>query len=134
MYYFITFLSNKFLKLLKLYGVSKKKDELCDYDLQQLYSLIKRIGSSFVMILIIFIVSFYFRVYWFLIFFLMMFITFTSMSALINVWINSPTVMFIENTESAISEIPFPQIIICSSNQLRKSVWEKYKNTNSSYW
>lgn len=56
------------------------------------------------------------------------------MVVLVNIWINNPTVMFIENTESTISEIPFPQITICPSDRIRKSVWEKYKNTNSSNW
>ncbi|XP_029345801.1 pickpocket protein 28-like [Acyrthosiphon pisum] len=42
--------------------------------------------------------------------------------------------MFIENTKSAIQEIPFPMITICPSSQMRKSVWEKYSDTNSSYW
>ncbi|CAI6361410.1 unnamed protein product [Macrosiphum euphorbiae] len=42
--------------------------------------------------------------------------------------------MFIENTESPIREIPFPSIMICPSSQIRKSVWDKYMDTNSSYW
>ncbi|CAI6362930.1 unnamed protein product [Macrosiphum euphorbiae] len=42
--------------------------------------------------------------------------------------------MFIENTESAIQDIPFPSINICPSNQLRKWVFEKHMDTNSSYW
>ncbi|KAL4090753.1 hypothetical protein QTP88_025530 [Uroleucon formosanum] len=42
--------------------------------------------------------------------------------------------MFIENTKSSIQEIPFPSVTICPSSQIRKSVWEKYMDTNSSYW
>ncbi|XP_050060299.1 pickpocket protein 28-like [Aphis gossypii] len=61
-------------------------------------------------------------------------ITFKSLNILANVWINNPTIMFTENTESAIQEIPFPSITICPSSQIRRSVWEKYMNTNSSYW
>lgn len=61
-------------------------------------------------------------------------ITFKGLNVLANVWINNPTIMFTENTESAIQEIPFPSITICPSSQIRRSVWEKYMNTNSSYW
>ncbi|XP_060849633.1 pickpocket protein 28-like, partial [Rhopalosiphum padi] len=72
--------------------------------------------------------------FWILIFVLMISITLKALSVLASVWINNPTVMFIENTESPIREIPFPSIMICPSSQLRKSVWEKYMDTNSSYW
>lgn len=64
----------------------------------------------------------------------MILITFEGLRILVNIWINNPTVMFIENTESPIREIPFPSITICPSSQIRKSVWEKYMGTNSSYW
>ncbi|XP_016657249.1 pickpocket protein 11-like [Acyrthosiphon pisum] len=60
-------------------------------------------------------------------------ITFEALSVLANVWINNPTIMFIENTESPIREIPFPSIMICPSSQIRKSVWDKFMDTNSSY-
>lgn len=62
-------------------------------------------------------------------------ITFKGLNkVIIKIWINNPTVMFIENTESPIQEIPFPSVTICPSSQIRKSVWEKYMDTNSSYW
>ncbi|XP_050060296.1 pickpocket protein 28-like isoform X3 [Aphis gossypii] len=72
--------------------------------------------------------------FWILIFVLMISITLKALSVLVNVWINHPIVMFIENTESPIQEIPFPSIVICPSSQIRKSVWEKHMNTNSTYW
>lgn len=74
------------------------------------------------------------RLFWILTFAFMLTITVFALRSMINVWINSPTVMFIENTESAIREIPFPSFTICPANQIRKWVWEKYKNTNTPYW
>lgn len=78
--------------------------------------------------------NFYFRIFWMLIFFCMILATISGLSALIDVWINYPSIMFIENTKSTIQEIPFPMIMICPSSQMRKSVLEKYSGTNSSYW
>lgn len=72
--------------------------------------------------------------FWMLIFLVMIFLTYEALNLLINNWMYSPTVMFIENTESAIKEIPFPSITICPSNQIRKWVWESYSKTNNSYW
>lgn len=46
----------------------------------------------------------------------------------------SPTVIYVENTESDIRDIPFPSMKICSTNQIRKLVWERHENTNTSYW
>lgn len=76
----------------------------------------------------------YFRLFWILTFLCMISITFGALKVLIEVGIDNPTMMFIENTESAIQDIPFPSINICPSNQVRKWVWEKHMNTNSSYW
>jgi len=76
----------------------------------------------------------YFRLFWILTFLCMISITFGALKVLIEVGIDNPTIMFIENTESPIQDIPFPSINICPSNQVRKWVWEKHMNTNSSYW
>ncbi|XP_015375742.1 PREDICTED: pickpocket protein 11-like, partial [Diuraphis noxia] len=74
------------------------------------------------------------KLFWVLTFLFMISITLGALRGLMNVWIDSPTIIFIENTESSIQDIPFPSINICPSNQLRKWVWEKHMNTNSSYW
>ncbi|KAL5233284.1 hypothetical protein ACI65C_000694 [Semiaphis heraclei] len=74
------------------------------------------------------------EIFWILIFVCMLLATISGLCALIDVWINYPSIIFIDNTNSAIQEIPFPMITICPSGQIRKSVWEKYSNTNSSYW
>ncbi|KAL4090752.1 hypothetical protein QTP88_025529 [Uroleucon formosanum] len=74
------------------------------------------------------------KLFWILTFICMISITFGALKVLIEVGIDNPTIMFIENTESAIRDIPFPSINICPSNQVRKWVWEKHMNTNSSYW
>lgn len=76
----------------------------------------------------------YFRLLWILTFLCMISITFGALRVLIYIWIDSPTIISVENTESAIQDIPFPSINICPSNQMRKWVWEKHMNTNSSYW
>ncbi|XP_022161246.1 pickpocket protein 28-like [Myzus persicae] len=74
------------------------------------------------------------KLFWILTFLCMISITCGALRVLIDVWIDSPTIIFIENTESAIQDIPFPSINICPSSQLRKWVWEKHMNTNTSYW
>ncbi|XP_060875934.1 pickpocket protein 11-like [Metopolophium dirhodum] len=74
------------------------------------------------------------KLFWILTFLCMISITFGILRFLIDIGIDRPTIMFIENTESAIQDIPFPSINICPSNQLRKWVWEKHMDTNSSYW
>lgn len=78
--------------------------------------------------------KYYFRLFWGLAFLCMISMTFGGLRVLKKVWTNSPTIMLIENTESPIRDIPFPSINICPSEQLRKRVWEKHMNTNSSYW
>lgn len=77
---------------------------------------------------------FIFRTYWISTFFLVLFLSTTNIMSIIDVWINNPTIIVIENSESSIYDIPFPSLGICSTNQLRKSVWERYMNTNTSYW
>lgn len=77
---------------------------------------------------------FFFRFFWICIFIWMACLTNISLVNLLDVWINNPTVMFIENTESAIENIPFPKITICPIDQMPKSVWEKYENSNTTYW
>lgn len=56
------------------------------------------------------------------------------MVSTLNVWINNPSVMFVENKEIGLQEIPFPAITICPSDQMRTWVWDKHKNSNNSYW
>lgn len=70
--------------------------------------------------------------FWNVTYLCMILITFLSLRVLINIWFNVPIVMFLENTESGIQEIPFPTITFCPSNQLRKWVWEKNVNIKSS--
>ncbi|XP_027844875.2 pickpocket protein 28-like [Aphis gossypii] len=74
------------------------------------------------------------KLLWILTFLCMISITFGALKVLIYIWIDSPTIISVENTESAIHDIPFPSINICPSDQMRKWVWEKHMNTNTSYW
>lgn len=51
----------------------------------------------------------------------------------INVWVDHPTFMYIENTDTAVREIPFPLITVCPANQIRKWVFEKFMDANNSF-
>lgn len=61
-------------------------------------------------------------------------LTFFYTKSVYNVWMYNPVLMYNENTKTGIHEIPFPKLMICPFDQLRKSVWEKHRNTNTSYW
>ncbi|XP_025415513.1 pickpocket protein 28-like [Sipha flava] len=75
------------------------------------------------------------KLFWTLVFLCMAGLAFFIINYVIkNFWVDNPTVMFNDNTETAILEIPFPTIMVCSTNQIRKWVWNRNKNTNSSYW
>ncbi|XP_050421985.1 pickpocket protein 28-like [Adelges cooleyi] len=52
---------------------------------------------------------------------------------LIGLWLQSPSVIYVDNTESSIKEIPFPTITICSSNQIRKQLWTASQRNDSSF-
>jgi len=56
----------------------------------------------------------------------MILITFEGLRFMVNTWVDNPTVMFIENTESPIREIPFPSIHrVKFGNLFGRNIWPR---------